>query len=324
VSLLTRGERLSEPGPWDEMPVWLIGTRCLDAPLREHHHASVSFGVTGYHVLRGVDPGCFSTFRCGSTKDRFGQLDMLHVDVFWRGLNVLADGGSYLYNGPEAWHHHFTGTASHNSVVVDDRDQALHFRRFKFLYWTKAVALRFEDTERWALAAGEHYGYCRHDGSCVHRRSVLFAKDELWVVVDTITGTGRHAARLQWLCGDFPHAASPARGRLSLSTGAGDFGLAVYGIDGEAVPVTVHRGEEDPSRGWLSRHYGVKLPVPSLAAAVMEECPITLISVLGTGEPSLTREGPWFLASAGGNEARFGLREGLFRDVRVARGSATR
>ena len=33
------------------------------------------------------------------------------------------------------------------------------------------------------MVSGEHYGYRRHPGGCVHRRSVLFLKDDTWVVV---------------------------------------------------------------------------------------------------------------------------------------------
>ena len=49
-------------------------------------------------------------------------MDMLHLDVWWRGCNVLVDGGSYLYNGPGVWHNHFQSANSHNTVVVDSRD----------------------------------------------------------------------------------------------------------------------------------------------------------------------------------------------------------
>src|SRR6185437_3929920 len=179
ASVLVRGERLYEPGPWDEETAWFLGVRALDAPLRKPRYRSISFSETGYHVLRGNDPRSFAAFRCGSLRDRFSQIDMLHLDVWWRGINVLADAGSFQYNGAPQWHEHFMGTRSHNTVTVDGRDQMLHHRQFKVLYWTKASLLGFVESDRWAHCAGEHYGYQRHAGSCVHRRSILFAKDDL-------------------------------------------------------------------------------------------------------------------------------------------------
>ncbi|HET6343294.1 MAG TPA: heparinase II/III family protein, partial [Myxococcota bacterium] len=115
VSVLARGERLYAPGPWDEAVAWCLGPLALDAPLHEPSRTSVSFPVAGYHVLRGRDSGTFVTLRCGDVRERFGQIDMLHLDAWWQGHNVLVDGGSYLYGGEPGWHGHFLGTASHNT-----------------------------------------------------------------------------------------------------------------------------------------------------------------------------------------------------------------
>src|SRR3954454_5277811 len=115
---------------------------------------------------------------------------MLHADVWWRGLNVLADAGSYLYNDRPEWHEHFMRTPSHNTVVVDGHDQMLHFRQFKVLYRTRAKLVAFESHDDWSLCAGEHDGYTRHRGGCVHGRSILAAGNDLWVVVDRVRGEG--------------------------------------------------------------------------------------------------------------------------------------
>jgi hypothetical protein len=317
ASLATRGERLFAPGPADEAAAWFLGPSALEAPLRPPTRRSVAFSATGYVVLRGRDDGCFASFRCGSLRDRFSQIDMLHLDVFWRGRNLLVDGGSYLYNAPGPWHAHFVGTASHNTVVVDGRDQMLLFRRFKALYWTEATLLGFADAQGHAVVTGEHYGYRRHRGGCVHRRSVLFVKDDLFVVADRVLGSGRHRARLQWLGGDFPHQADEASGRLSLETPEGAFGVAVYGADGEPLPGSVARGQESPPRGWLSRHFGEKVPVPSLAVEAEGESPIVFLTVAGAGRPALERDGAarWLVRGAA-SSATFRLEDGVIADVR--------
>lgn len=293
----------------------MLGPQALDAPQRRIDRRSVSFSATGYHVLRGHDPEAFATFRCGSLRDRFSQIDMLQLDVWWRGQNVLVDGGSYLYNGPAEWHSHFLGTGSHNTILVDGQDQMLHRRRFKLLYWTRALRIRFEDAGPWVVASGEHYGYRRHPGRCRHRRSVLFFKDDLWVVVDQVRGIGPHLARLHWLAGEFPFQSEEAGGRLALSTARGVFGIAVY--DGAAAPlsVTVVAGQDDPPRGWLSRYYGEKVPVASMAAELAGTCPLTVVSVLGADWPGLELAGESYRARAGANAVCFRLRNGLFEDI---------
>lgn len=319
ASVIARGERLYEPGPWDESAAWALGPAALDAPLRPPPRRSVSFGATGYHVLRGDDAGTFATFRCGSLKDRFSQIDMLHVDVWWKGHNVLVDGGSYLYNGPAEWHDHFLRTASHNTVMVDNLDQMLHFRRFKVLYRTKAKLLRFEDTGRVATCTGEHSGYARHAGKCIHRRSVLHFKDDTWVVVDRVVGEeipGGHSARLHWLGGQFPFDADEQPGRLTMRTPSGPFTVQVFDRAARPVAASIVAGQESPPRGWMSRYYAEKVAVPSLATEVRTSLPVLFISVLSGADASLerdeSREGEYILRTATA-EHRFAVRDGHVR-----------
>ena len=318
LSVVVRGERLYEPGAWDEMPLWLVGPGALECPVRPPSRTSVSFAPTGYHVLRGRDESSFCAFRCGSLRDRFSQIDMLHLDVWWRGLNVLTDGGSYLYNGLHVWHEHFMRTGSHNTIELDGRDQMLHFRQFKTLYWTRASLRRFDDHEGWALVDGEHYGYRRHPGQCVHRRSVLMLKADVWVVVDRIDGTGDHSVRLQWLCGDFPFTADGANGTVALHTPKGPFTVRVFDERARAVCATVVAGAEQAPRGWLSLHYGEKVAVPSLVVERRLPTPATFVSVLsGTDCDVSTVAGKWELRSAR-KVARFAVGDALVESVDVA------
>lgn len=315
ASLAARGERLYPPGPWDEEAAWLLGPASLAAPLRRAPRGSSTFEPSGFHVLRGRDQGSFAAFRCGSVRDRFSQIDMLHLDVWWRGQNVLVDGGSYLYNGPQHWHDHFMRTESHNTVTVDGHDQMLHYRRFKALYWTQARLLRFEDHPGHALVEGEHTGFARHPGGCVHRRAVLFVKDGLWVVVDQVGGAGEHQARLQWLCGDFPERFDAGRADLTLQTPAGPFHLALRDESGRPVTADVVRGRSNPPRGWQSRYYAEKRPVPSLATTTQGPLPTTLVSLLSAGPATATVEAGRWTVAGGEVGVSFRLVDGRFTEV---------
>jgi hypothetical protein len=318
VSLMTRGERIYGPGPWDEMPAWILGPRVLDAPLRPIQHRSVSFPVTGYHILRGSDPSSFCFLRCGSLLDRFSQIDMLQLDVWWRGQNLLIDGGSYLYNGPLEWHNHFMRTESHNTVQVDDLDQMIHFRQFKTLYWTKAKLLAFHNQDRWGMCAGEHYGYRRQCGDCTHRRAVLYIKDDLWIVLDQLLGTGTHNVRLHWLCGEFPHTFDNESRRLDLHTPAGVFGVQVRSAHGQPLDVDVVAGGLQPPRGWHSRYYGEKIAVPSLAAAARCRLPVTFVSLLSGSGVAISVDGSLWEVKTASAMCRFSIADGSFSNISVA------
>jgi asparagine synthase (glutamine-hydrolysing) len=309
LSVISRGERIYEPGPWDEEAAWFLGRGAVDdAPVRPTTRHSVAFRETGYYVLRGRDPRSFATFRCGSIQDRFSQIDMLHLDVWWRGHNVLVDPGSYVYNGSESWHSHFSTTASHNTVQVDGLDQMLPFRQFKCLYWTQARLLAFEDRDVSAFCAGEHYGFRRHPGACTHRRAILFGKDDLWIVVDWIFGAGRHRTRLHWLGGPYPFDDAAGAGRLTLITPDGPFTVTVLDERGAALEGEIVCGRESPPRGWLSRYYGERLPVPSLAVE-RSGVPGVTISVLCAGTPEVDVRGSRWSVRAAGSTCTFSFDE---------------
>jgi asparagine synthase (glutamine-hydrolysing) len=295
LSVAARGERIYDEGPWDEATAWLLGPEALtSAPLRKPLRKSVSFSHTGYHVLRGHNSENFGVLRCGTILDRFSQIDMLHLDVWWRGQNVLVDGGSYSYNGPEKWHSHFANSASHNTIQIDGNDQMLHYRRFKNLYWTKAKTIQFTDYGDHVLCSGEHYGFQRHLGNCIHRRSVLFVKDDLWIVSDQVEGKGTHHLRQHWLCGQFPYQYDQAQARLTLETPRGQFSILTMDREGQPLEGDVVAGCEKPPRGWVSRYYGEKYPTPSLAIERTAELPSTFVSVLCAEEPRIeVRNGSW-------------------------------
>jgi hypothetical protein len=282
VSVACRGERLYDAGPWDEEAVWLFGPACLDLPLRRLTRRSTNFRSSGFHVLRSRrDDTTFAAFRCGSVKDRFSQIDMLHVDVFWRGHNVLLDGGSYLYNAGPEWHNYFMETGIHNTVTVDGLDQMQHHRKFTCLYWTQAKLLAFERHGAWMVATGEHYGYTRHPGACVHRRSLAFHDSGLGVVRDSVVGTAWHRIGLHWLGGPYPWTFDPGLSEMRLGTGSGEFSLRVVPDRGSVAAATVVAGRETPPRGWSSRYYGEKVPVPSFLSHVAGTCPLGITTVFG-------------------------------------------
>ena len=118
ASYAVRGELVYPPGPWDEETAWLFGADALTAPMRLHSPKSSWRKESGQVVMRGHERGTFVTLRCGPVRDRYSQMDMLHIDLWWRGQNLLADAGTFSYAN-EAWHRYFQGTESHNTVMVD-------------------------------------------------------------------------------------------------------------------------------------------------------------------------------------------------------------
>ncbi len=112
---------------------------------------------------------------------------------------------------------------------------------------------------------------------------MLFLKDDVWVIADTVTGVGSHTVRLHWLAEDVPHSYDPDRGELRLTTAAGLFSVRILDQQARSMAGDVVRGRDDPPRGWLSRYYGEKTPAPSLVVSRAQPLPLTFVTVLSAG-----------------------------------------
>lgn len=284
-----RRERVYDAGPWDEDLVWLFGDEALSAPRTTINRQSQAFAIGGYYTLRGE--ATWGMLRCHSYRHHPHQADMLHLDVWWRGVNVLRDSGSYSYNAPAPWTYYFVSTRAHNTVEVGGQSQMVKARRFTWVYLTRSQLQHFLPGCGPGLdyVQGEHYSYQRLASRAVHRRAVLRMGERYWLVVDDVLGQGREQIVLHWQLADFPHTATAGGARLD--TPAGPVELAVAANTAE-LQVDVVRGQSSPSAlGWESLHYGEKQPAPTLRCQVTAELPqriVTLVALGVAGAPTLS------------------------------------
>jgi len=260
LSYITRKKRVFNSGLWDEELFWFFRERALESGVESYELKSCSFPVTGLHVLR-KDETTFVTFRCGSIIDRFGQADQLHIDIWWKGIEIAIDGGSYLYNDELQYHRYFVGTRSHNTVIVDNKDQMLLYRRFKWLYWTKVRLLDFSEN----YIEGEHYGYKRLNGKVTHRRRVEILKDGSYLIEDKLFQEEQifHTYDLHWLVNDFPYKVRKLEKNIFevvLTTPIGEY--YIFLKSNKEGELFINRAKEDDNKpdGWQSRYYGEKTP----------------------------------------------------------------
>ena len=222
--------------------------------------------------------------RCATYRDRPAHADQLHFDLWWRGLNIALDSGTFLYNASPPWDGTFLGTAAHNSVTVDGKDQMRRFSRFLWIDWAQGSNLEHTaecDCESWR---GEHDGYKRLGVS--HRRTIERHAD-VWNVRDDILGDGQHRARLHWLLPDFPAAVDDSAGTVQLKTPKGSVYIrAKCGTwanftllrAGERVAGNISDRDES-ARGWVSHTYASKQPALSLALEAYGKLPIMFETV---------------------------------------------
>jgi len=263
------GERLFENGPWDEDLLWLFGPDALAAPLTVKTRKDFAAPQGGYYTIR-ADNG-FAFVRCATLHDRPGQADMLHVDLWWRGLNIAADPGTYSYNAPEPWDNPLAHTAYHNTVTVDDRDQMDRVGKFLWFPWLKGKARCVQRSSGGNMAywEGTHDGYRRLQSPVDHRRGVLQLGAESWLVVDRLAGSTSHRYRLHWLFPDCEHLWDESSALLVMRTTEG-----VYYAHADAEPhtgrYTLVRADQNSPRGWRAPYYNYREPALSLELTVTD------------------------------------------------------
>src|SRR4051794_23943800 len=98
---------------------------------------------------------------------------------------------------------------------------------------------------------------------------------------------------------------------MTLHTPEGPFTVTVLDEAGAPLPATVVSGQESPPRGWLSRYYAERTPVPSLAVERSGPAPMTMVSVLAGGTPRVRVEGGRWSVEASGSACVFSLEEGI-------------
>lgn len=151
--------------------------------LSPDNQKSKAFEVGGYYSFKDSDSLTF--VRCGSHLNRPSQADNLHLDIWVRGVNILRDSGTYLYNGVKDEVSYFNSTRAHNTLQIDKMDQMEKGPRFVWLNWTKAIKTRVEETnEFW-----EFEGAISAFKSMIVTRKVRRYKSKLlWVVEDFVKG----------------------------------------------------------------------------------------------------------------------------------------
>lgn len=210
----------------------------------------------GFAILRRFN--AMAILRYPRFRFRPSQADALHLDLWLGADNLLRDAGTYSYNTEPQWLDYFGGTASHNTVQFDGRDQMPRLSRFLLGDWLKTERLQplQEDDQSSHFAAG----YCDGHGTRHHRSVSLHAA--ALKVVDEVQGFARQAV-LRWrlMPRDWHLESSPDGPRLTLNGGR-QFSLNVSAN----VPITRCELVE----GWESRHYLEKTPVPVLEVEIQQ------------------------------------------------------
>jgi len=244
ASVLFARKRAYPAGPWDD-PLKLLRLPLPTASVE--YRRSCQYDGGGFTVLR--EKQAMLLFRYPRFRFRPGQSDLLHIDLWLNGLNVLRDAGSYSYNCDEPWLSYFPSSEAHNTVQFDGHDAMPRLSRFLFGAWPKTRGLSPLRNPNGIQTMAAGY---RDWKGAFHHRSLSFSNGSLRVV-DEIEGFEQSAV-LRW--------------RLAPGEWCWERGWLV----GCGVRIRVEADQSlkrcELVEGWESRYYSQKTPLPVLEVEV--------------------------------------------------------
>ena len=238
---------------------------CGAVPARDVARAS-SFAGAGMTLLRTGEGRCEIYVRCDAGPHGFlsiaahGHADALSVEARYGGVDILADPGTYCYHGEPAWRSYFRGTLGHNTLGVDEFDQARIGGPFLWLDRPGAtLGGQVLDGPMLSWSA-RHDGYRRLADGVTHHRTVLLNRARRTLEIeDWIEAGAAHQVALAFHLGPAVDAALDAASVTLRWPGQSGRMRLAGGLAWRA-----HRGETDPPLGWYSPGFGQRVPAWSL------------------------------------------------------------
>jgi hypothetical protein len=242
-----------------EESLWLYGERAVRELAGRKDRTtmnSAAFRDGGIYVLADsdqrsqmmLDAGPQGTGRCGH-----GHADALSVQFAASGRAVLVDSGAYVYMDEDGSRNLFRGTAAHNTLQVDERDQAEPAGPFAWDAIPQVKCERWISTDEFDFLQAQQDGYQRLTDPVLHRRVAFRAQGGPWLIRDQATGKQSHSLALHW------HFAP----EIALAEVQG--GVRAE-LAGSAAVELLHAAEKDWERkvvrGNMSPCYGALEPAP--------------------------------------------------------------
>jgi hypothetical protein len=253
-------------------------------------------------VIQNLKNGSWATLRVAAYHSRPAHADQLHLDLWWRGLNLAQDAGTYLYNSAPPWENSLTSTLVHNTVVVDGRETMQRAGRFLYLDWAQARILSYQHSADGNLESltAEHNGYRKF--GVIHQRQVTALAEGHWEIIDRLYGPPDHphTACLHWLLPDWSYEIKDSSkdivnpvceirthspyGWITLKAGISSpcgFRPTSHPIAMKLIragTLLVGNGPVSPITGWTAPTYGDKIPALACIIEITNVLPIEIKS----------------------------------------------
>ncbi|MGN0974626.1 MAG: heparinase II/III family protein [Gemmiger sp.] len=270
------GDRTLHAAVGDMLPcevLWDFGPGCAEffaapaAAAPADGIVSKALPDSGNYMLRAA-PGkdtAWLHLHGGSLGGGHGHADLLHIDLYHRGEDVLLDAGRGTYvDGP--LRRRLKSPAAHNTLRLDGQDFTVYRDTWSWAQVATPLPAEYRFTPEADYLCAGHLGY----GIPVQRK-VLFLKPDIFVLFDLCRCKGVHTVEqnFQFGPGDLTVQGRSARWQ---------------GRRAQAHLQFLHSGSAEPYRGEVSPAYNTLLFAPALRVQTQVEglCPLVTVISLDT------------------------------------------
>ncbi len=162
---------------------------------------------TGYMIIKDKLDGeeVYLLFDCGDGGPDYNlghaHADALNVILTIGKNKVFVDSGVFTYkHGSER--DFYRSTVAHNTICIDGQSSSNIWKSFRVAERSRTKLLKMEENEDYILIVAEHDGYTKvlKGDKIFHRRSILYIKNNGFVIIDTLYGKihEKHNLSLQY------------------------------------------------------------------------------------------------------------------------------
>ena len=199
----------------------------------------------------------------------------LSFELFAYDKSFIIDPGAYIYTADKEMRNLFRSTRYHNTAVVDGQEQNRFNKDSLFSIGQDAGVKinKWEETDNYSIIDAEHTGYRRLESPAIHRRRVLFNKEEsYWIIKDILTGDGTHEFAIYFHFAPIEVELDIGL-PLAVKTRVAGANLAVIPLETEGISLEIFDG-------WVSYRYGVKINAPVVKYIKTGHTPISFCNII--------------------------------------------
>lgn len=197
---------------------------------------------------------------------------VMHVD----GHPIITDAGTYTYHTEQEWRNYFIGTLAHNTVRVDQTDQAKSTGPTMWTDHYQSQVLLHESHPDKDVILATHNGYEKLEVN--HQREIILdKKQETITITDQIFVKGKRQHLLE-----IPLHLHPGVQVAQVNTH--DYILKAQGArhvhvkTDKALEVSLVKGQTQPVLGWFSPSFQIKEPTTVIYGKVLVDHSTTFVT----------------------------------------------